>query len=458
MPRVRVSIAVAVTIAACVAAPRTDAQSGRRVVGALVPPAVAVAESAQVARVAYRQAAEAFRRQDVAAAHEATERAARAWPAQPAYLYAAARLAALAGDPAGALGWLRRYAALGQGGDPAADSAFRPLARAAGFRTVAEQVRRNGEPLVRSTVAFTVADSTLHPEGIAFDPAASRWFVGSVRQRRIVAVDSAGAARDFVGWPADPQLAGVFGLAVDSARGLLWAATAALPRMAGYGAADRGRSGVVAYDLRTGRPVRRAWLPRDSADHLLGDLLPVPNGDVYTTDSQSPAVYVLRAGADSLELVARHPLLRSPQGMVLAADGASLLVADYSHGLLRVALRGGRVGALAAAPGVTTVGIDGLYTDRGTLIAVQNGVAPARVVRLCLDRDGRRVTALRVLDRNLALGDEPTLGVVTASGFVYVASSAWEKFDDAGARVPGTSLRPMTALRVPRGKASCGAP
>ena len=44
------------------------------------------------------------------------------------------------------------------------------------------------------TVFATLADSALHPEGIAYDPASKRWFVGSVHDRGVQRLDGAGLA------------------------------------------------------------------------------------------------------------------------------------------------------------------------------------------------------------------------------------------------------------------------
>ena len=126
-----------------------------------------------------------------------------------------------------------------------------------------------------------------------------------------------------------------------------------------------------------------------------------------------------------------------------------MYVADYSHGLIRVDLHSRSVTPLRVPQNVTLLGVDGLYLHRGALIGVQNGVAPARIARYCLDADGTGVRRLETVDRNPALADEPTLGVVVGDSLFYVATSQWDKFDDAGVRVPGSALRPATVLAVP---------
>ena len=405
-------------------------------------------DSARKAREAYRRAVTAYRQHDLVVARTEMERAAEWWPTQQAYLDAAARLAAAARDTADAARWLRRLADLGVGTDVRNDSTFRALAGATALDSAVSRLASATAPIVRGRVRLTVADTTLYPEGVAFDARHARWFMGSVRQRKVVAIERDGSVRDFVASGTD-GLAGVFGMAVDSVRQTLWVATTALPRMQGFTAADSGRVGVYGFDLETGRLRRKAWMARDSsAAHTVGDVAVAPNGDVYVSDSEAPRILMLAAGSDSLVRFLTHPLFRSLQGMAITPDGRTMYVADYSHGLVRVSLASKTVDLLGGAPGVTLLGVDGLYWHRGALIGVQNGVTPARVVRFCLDPSGRSVRRLEVMDRNPAVADEPTLGAVEGDALVYVATSQWEKYDDTGQRIAGSRLRSAIALSV----------
>ena len=418
--------------------------------GSAVHPPVSApqADSAGMARAAYGRSVAAYRKKDIATARLEMVRAVDAWPTQQAYLEYSAGLAAVARDTAAVARWLDRLADLGIGNGVAHDSSFRALAGAPAYDAAVERLASATAPVVRSRVRLTVADSMFHPEGVAFDARTGRWFVGSVRQRRVMVVERDGTTRDFVR-PAADGIAGVFGMAVDDARRTLWMATTSLPRMQDFSASDSGRVGVYGYDLDTGRLRRRAWAPRDSSvAHTFGDVVVAPNGDVYASDSQAPWIYRLPVGGDSLVRFATHPLLRSPQGMAISPDGETMYVADYSHGLMRLDLRSKAVTPLRVPAGVTLLGVDGLYLHRGALIGVQNGVAPARIARFCLDADGRGVRRLEIVDRNTAVADEPTLGVVVGDSLFYVATSQWDKFDDAGGRVATAALRPATVLGV----------
>jgi len=335
------------------------------------------ADSAQRARAAFRLAMAAYERHDLVSARREMLRAAEAWPTQQVYLEAAAKLAAVAGDTADAAQWLDRLTELGIGTAVRTDTVFRPLGTAPAFVAAAARLDAATTPAVRSGVRLTVADTTLHPEGIAFDARHGRFFLGSVRQRRVVAVERDGRVHDFVPARSD-GLAGVFGMAVDSVRRVLWVATTALPRMEGFTPADSGQVGVYGYDLDSGRLVRSAWMPRDSSvTHTFGDVAVAPNGDVYVSDSEAPWILRLANGTDSLARFVTHPLFRSLQGMAITPDGATMYVADYSHGLLSVSLVTRTVTPLGSPRTMTVLGVDGLYWHSGALVGVQNGVVPA---------------------------------------------------------------------------------
>lgn len=77
------------------------------------------------------------------------------------------------------------------------------------------------------------------------------------------------------------------------------------------------------------------------------------------------------------------------------------------------------------------------------------GVAPPRIVRYFLDASGTRIARQKTIDRNLAVADEPTIGVIVGRMYVYVANSQWDKHDDPGVRAAGSQLSPALLLAVP---------
>ena len=69
--------------------------------------------------------------------------------------------------------------------------------------------------------------------------------------------------------------------------------------------------------------------------------------------------------------------------------------------------------------------------DKGSLIAIQNGIRPYRVVRLRLDELPQRHShPLEVLESNHTLFDEPTTGAVVRDRYYFIGNSHWPAFAD----------------------------
>jgi sugar lactone lactonase YvrE len=404
-------------------------------------------DSARVARDAWRQAVPLVRRQEWAPARAHVRRAFEAWPVQPFYVAAYASLSARVRDTAETLRALSHLADLGLPLDIAADSDFVLVRDAPALRGVIRRLAANAAPLPKSTATATLAEADFFPEGISHDSARGVWYLGSIRHRKVARITAGGTSTDIVGEGQDGLWA-VMGVRADPASETLWVSTAAIPQMAGYVAADSGRSGIYAFDLPSGRLKARYLLPASAPGHLLGDLIVAPNGDVYATDSQDPVIWRVVKGSDQAQEFVRHPLFRSLQGPAMDPSGRTLYVADYSHGVLAVDLNTRAVTLLPTPARTTVLGIDGLVWHQGALLGVQNGVAPARIVRMALDAGGRRITDVTVLDRHSTVATEPTIGTVWGKSFFYVANSQWEAYDDAGRLKAGVRLEPPRILEL----------
>lgn len=407
---------------------------------------VPAVDSATVARAAYARATEALRTSDMGKARTEMSRAATAWPTQPAYLWGRAIVSARSNDTAGTLAALTDYAALGLGRDIRVGT-LSSLRDVPSFAAVRARLDSNRAPLARSTVRAQLPDSTFWPEGMDYDARTGTFYVASVRHRTIAAIAANGSTREL--WArAQPNMGAVFGVRVDARNNALWATTSGLKQMDGYAPADSSIAALLRIDIATGAVTRRWNVPPATGGHVLGDLAVGPSGDVYLTDSSHPVLYRLRPGADTLEHFT-NPLFHSLQGMAPTPDGRALYVADYAHGLLRVDLASRTVTRVADAPHSTSLGCDGIVWSKGAIVAVQNGVAPARIVRFVLDATGTRIVRDEVLDQNIALASEPTIGAIVGDRFVYVANSQWDEYDDDGRRLPNTTLSTPRLLSVP---------
>jgi sugar lactone lactonase YvrE len=281
---------------------------------------------------------------------------------------------------------------------------------------------------VPGELAFRINDADLIPEGIAYDAETKTFFVGSTFKRKIVAVDAAGKVRDFTTEAQDGAF-GILGMRVDPRRRVLWAISSNAGGTMPARALDKtclGCSTVMSYDLAAGKLVEKYELSNRPAVHFLNDLVVVPNGDVYITDTMSGNIYRIARAKKALEPFASLGPQTYPNGIDLAGDGRTLLVAS-SLGLHKVSTADGSVTPVKGLPGEKPPTIDGLYFHDGSVIAIQPFEKARAVVRYVLTKD-YDVERAEVLEASNPHLQQPTTGVIVGSDFYYIANAQLQVF------------------------------
>jgi sugar lactone lactonase YvrE len=379
---------------------------------------------------------------------ERYETLAKLRPAHPTILYRLAGAYALNDRAADTARILDRLGALQLTYDVSKDPDFvrvvdNPAVRDANARLQQIRERRIGT----SQVAWTIPDPTFIPEGVTYDPVSRALFVSSQYQRRIVRIDPAGKVTPFT--PETNDLWMVFGMAVDAKRRLLWAVSTAEPEMKGFTPADAGRAGVFAFHIDTGKLVHKLVLDPGTPRHYFDDVAVRPDGRVYISNGGQRSIYTVDPEGKSLEVFVPPGTIQGPNGLALAPDGRHLYVADYAGFIFRIDLETKAAERMAQPADATLNGIDGLSYFDGNLIGVQNGVKPARVLKLRLSGNGRAIAAATILDMNHPEIEEPTLGVVAGDTFYYVANSHGGAMRAAKGNLQGLNLTPPAILKLP---------
>jgi hypothetical protein len=382
------------------------------------------------ARYYVQEARKAYQEKNYQTFVENMKVALRLRPTHQSYMYYLAAGYALTGDKAAAITLLGEAADMGLVYDLDKATDINSLRDSNEFKEILARIVRNKAPIVTSSTAFEVDQKEFIPEGLAYDSGSQTFFLGSVYRKKIVAVDKAGHAQDFS--KATDGLWSVMGMKVDPKRRLLWVCTMAQPQMQDLKPEDNGKSAVLKYDLTSGKLLKRYDLPNKPKTHGLGDLVLNSLGDVYASDSLSPAIYVIDHRRDELELFIEGTPFVNPQGLVFTPDESHLIMADYSLGLFLIDVKSRQLVNLSAPPRTTLLGMDGLYAYRGNLIGVQNGIVPNRVVRIFLSKDFANVERLQVLEANNPLFNEPSLGTIVEDSFYFVANGQWEAIDQHG--------------------------
>lgn len=436
--RIGRTLAIAVAIAAWI----TAGAAGMRPASASGGPPIA--EQLSQTR---RAAVAAYRAGDYATARLAIEAAVSLVPNNANTIYTLASLRARTGDTSGALSALEQIASMGLAYEAESDSDFVALRDDAAFRAVLEQFRRNRLPIGSAEVAFRLTEKDFIPEGIAFDEVERYFFVGSVHLRKIVKCSPGWDAYDFATGHA-AGLMSVLGMKVDSDRRLLWAASNGLPQMTAFDSTKDGVAEIAVFSLRDGSRIATRPLPPREGGRLIGDLYVDRSGSAHLADSRSGEILVMRDPADSARTLLPAGRLLSLQGIDAFPGDTGLFAADYILGIVWIHPRTGAFRILPAPPDVCTSGIDGLYCRGHSIVGIQNGVRPHRIVQFHLDAKRERITGADVLLQGHPDFDEPTFGVKVGSDLYFVANSHWGAFDETGRLVSPDSLTPPAILKI----------
>lgn len=210
---------------------------------------------------------------------------------------------------------------------------------------------------------YVLDEKDLVPEGIAYSAKRDAFYLTSVMKSKIVTVDRiTGKQTDFIGENEFGYQPGV-GIWVDDERYLLHA-------IGGYARMQDSLSAFYTFDIDSKKLLKRYNAPRGV---FLNDMVVDNSGNIYMTNSNGQSIFLLKYGADSLELFYESPEIEFPNGIAISDDKTKLYVASFEKGvrILDLATK-----HLLNEPDTlnNSQGIDGLEFYKGHLYAIQNGV------------------------------------------------------------------------------------
>jgi sugar lactone lactonase YvrE len=380
---------------------------------------------------------------DAAGYLAAAEKNAQFLNGSPASLLQLMSAQGFAGDTDAALTTFAQFVQMGQASEDSLQlPQFEQLRKDPRFAALHAQMTANTSPVSQAIPAFSLKDPGLIPEDIDYDPATHLFYITSVVEKKILAIDSSGNAHTFAQapdhWP-------IMSLKLDRSRHLLWATEVALDGFEAAPKEDWGRSAILVYDLATRKLLHRIEGPAKAA---LADMVLTAAGDAIVADGQGGGIYRIHRQSFSLERIDAGDFI-SPQTPAISPDGKTLFVPDYLRGIGILNLETKRVTWIPMNGAHALTGIDGLYLDGHNLIATQNGTSPERVVRFQLDPSFAAVTSEHLMERGTATLGDPTHGVIVDGWFYYIANSGWDTLDDHGHLLPNATPTPPLIMKAP---------
>lgn len=354
-------------------------------------------------------------------------------------LYNLAACYALDNNSAKSISTLRKILQLNTSTQFDADSDFISIKSSPEYKKILTEADALTKPINKCETAIEFQDNSFHPEGTAFDERSKKWILGSIRQRRIVTVDSNGKT-DSSFFEKSDNLFSVLGMKTDQKNRKLWVASSAMEYMIDFSPELKGKASIVRYNLDTGKIEKIYSI---EGNHVFGDLIVAKNGTVYISDSGSPFLFCIDPKSNQLTEFMNLEFGWNLQGLTFNEDESKIYIADYISGIYLIDLKSKKVSEVNYSKSTSLRGIDGLYWYNNSLLALQNGVAPFRVSRFFLDKKGTSILKDEVVMRNVPELNEPTLGFISKSKFYFISNSPWSAYDRQLNFKPELSQKPL---------------
>jgi hypothetical protein len=334
----------------------------------------------------------------------------------------------------------------GFGYDVSTDPRFEKVRGTKVWDYVVSNLQSNLKTFGEGKVAFTLPKGDTLFESIAWDPKRKKFLVGSVREGKIYLSDDKGKLEPFIA-PADGSgLWSVYAMSVDAERDLLYVASTSSLYFKGFRQEDLGKAAIFKFKLSTGKLISKFMMPGGQNARSPSSMTVSKNGQVFVADGLRKEIYKIEG--DELKLIVANPNLTSIRGLAATDDGNTLYFADYTLGIFGADLKSGK-GFPVAYDSTRLVlgGIEGLYWYDGTLVAIENGMSPRRVIRLTVSSDGKTITKMMPLDVANPAFKMPTYGTIAGEGLYFIANTQQALYGQYGDLTNESKLEAVNIFR-----------
>lgn len=343
------------------------------------------------------------------------------------------------GDKTRAYDTLMRMQIQGFGYDISKDARFDPVHGTRVWDYLVANLGVNSKSFGEGKVAFELPKTDNLLNALAWDAKHKSLLVGSARNGAIHRLDEKGKLTDFIAAGSNPNLWGVDALGVDSAHDKLYVATSASPKFEKFTADNANKSSLLEYELSSGKFVRKI-APSDTP-RAFNDIAVSDNGTVYVSDGAHRIVYKLEGNA--LKPVVQNAKLSAISAITVSGNGRMLYIADFALGIFGFDLAKGQAfEPVYNTESLVLGGIVGMHFYDDTLVIIEDGMVPKRVMRLSLTPDGRTIKAAMPLDVAnqdfIALGD----GVIAGEKLYFIANRQDSLYDRNGVLTSASDVEP----------------
>lgn len=334
------------------------------------------------------------------------------------------------------------------------DERFANIATTQVWDYIVDNFDANRAPYGEGTVLHTLPREDLLIESVGWDASRKQLLVGGAREGKVYRVEKDGKLVPLVSADADNGMWAVLDFVVDAKRGFLWVASSAVPHFKGYKpGVDVGRAGIFKFDLKTGKFIRSFLSPEGQGNiFMLASLALGVDGEIYALDIINSALYQVRD--DQFRRLVHAPAFPAMRALTVSGDGKNLYLADYERGIVGIELATLKAFDVRVPTKLSLQGIEALFWFEGSLVAVQSGMTPPRVMRFGLSDDGRTITGVTPVEASNPAFAKVGKAAMDGSSIYVVGNSQLDNYDRFGLvrnkdQLEGTRIIRIDADYVP---------
>jgi hypothetical protein len=238
---------------------------------------------------AYNNGKEAFEAKNYKAYLREMQTANQIRPNHQTIMYHLALAQSLNDNSDSACYWLRKVINIDAYNYPLDKEQLKGLKESSCYQQLVNRQEFLQNELLSSATLLSIADSSLHIEGVAYDANNRRFLVSSINKRNIFAIDQNGNAMAIL---KEALPLSQTGMAIDAA-GFLWVAAMGIKEGGlSEDSPQIDRSSLFKIDLIKGEVIEKYELS-DDEPHLFGDLIINQKGEILISDSRQNIVYLL---------------------------------------------------------------------------------------------------------------------------------------------------------------------
>ena len=260
-----------------------------------------------------------------------------------------------------------------------------------------------------------IAEKDLIPEGITYSYVRNSFFISSILKNKIIEVSKTGI-RDFIKNGEDGFMGGV-GLHIDEKRQVLWACS-------GNIMGEKFRTGLFAYNLNTGKLIKKILYPITNTPTLFNDLVIDNSGQLYITNTMDNSIWKWNLKMNEPEKLPIKEEIKRPNGIILSPDEKFIFVATI-QGIMRITVANYQCQLLHMADDYYSKELDGLGFYKNCIY----GVHDEGVVKFSLSGPLDSVTNISVIEKNNKYFESPTTLVIHNSKLYVLPNSQLNNLD-----------------------------